>query len=208
MNSIGLFPLGVVLFPESSIQLHIFEDRYKNLINDCMNNNIVFGVNLTISSKIQNVGCTARVTKLLHKYPDGSMDIIVKGISRYHLIDYKRGIRQYLTGDIQYDEDNREYPKSDLLNGCIEIYNMIADEVKSMKIDKIDTNQLFTKTPSYFIAQKAGLTSEQKYKLLESDSENDRLKYLLDHLKRIEPVLRESEYINQIIKYDGYLKEF
>jgi ATP-dependent Lon protease len=208
MQHLGLFPLGIVLFPESAITMHIFEERYKNLIIDSLENNHDFGINLSITSVIQKIGCTASVIEVLKHYSDGNMDIVVKGGKRFNLVNYKVGKRLYYEGDVEFFEDSDAYPDGNLVEKCIKIYNEIAEQIKSLKMDKVDLNKFFTRQPSFYFAQKSGLTNEQKYRLLETKSENLRLRYLLEHLKKIEPMLKENEYINMITKNDGYTKTF
>jgi len=89
---------------------------------------------------------------------------------------------------------------------CTDIFNEVASKIKSVKIDKINPDQLVTKKPSFLIAQKSGLSPEQKQALLEIRSEDTRLDYLIKHLKRLTPMIMQSETINQIIKNDGYIK--
>lgn len=201
-----IFPLGIVLFPESVIQLHIFEPKYKNMVNDCIASNSDFGINLILSSKIKKIGCTARIVEILKKYPDGKLDILVRGIKKYILKDSKLSDRQYLLGNVEYLDENFDYPEPNLLDECVQLYNSIAEEIKSLHLDKVNVSMFYSLTPSYFFAQKAGLSREQKYHLLKLENENLRLKYLLEHLKEVEPMLREVETIQKLIKNDGYEK--
>lgn len=205
---LGIFPLGLVIFPESVIQLHIFEQKYKNLINDCLDKDSQFGVNIILASKIQKVGCLVKIVEILKRYPDDKMDILVRGISKYLITSQKVSNREYLEANVEFLEDKPEYPDSTMIEDCVNLYNSIAKEIKSLKLDTIDSSIFFTLSPSYFFAQKAGLTNEQKYYLLQLNSEKDRLKFIYDHLSQIEPYLRETEIIEQIIKSDGYGKAF
>lgn len=205
---LGIFPLGLVIFPESVIQLHIFEQKYKNLINDCLDKDSQFGVNIILASKIQKVGCLVKIVEILKRYPDDKMDILVRGISKYLITSQKVSNREYLEANVEFLEDKPEYPDSTMIEDCVNLYNSIAKEIKSLKLDTIDSSIFFTLSPSYFFAQKAGLTNEQKYYLLQLNSEKDRLKFIYDHLSQIEPYLRETEIIERIIKSDGYGKAF
>ena len=74
-----LFPLQVVLFPRTALPLHIFEERYKQMIADVQRGHTEFGVVLAGEKGIVNTGCTATVEKVLKKYPDGRMDLITSG---------------------------------------------------------------------------------------------------------------------------------
>lgn len=206
MDNIGIFFLNAVLFPETALPLHIFEPRYKNLINDSFNTDTEFGITFSKSDKIHKYGCSAKVTKILTKYPDGKLDIVIKGIKRYYLLDYKLGNNLYFIGDVQFIDSQMDYPDVNLLIECVDIYNKIAEKVKSIKIEKININSLFTLSPSFTLAQKSGLTLDQKYQLLELDNENERLSFLIKHLSYIEPLMDTEAYSDLIIKNDGYLK--
>ena len=201
-----LFPLGVVLFPESSIQLSVFEQRYKNLVNDCLADGSVFGISPVLSDEIQDIGCTAKIVNKLKYSSDGKMNILVQGINKFTLKNTKLSPGDYLMADIDYIDESSEYPDIDLLEECVRLYNIIADEVKSLHLKKVNAAMFFSMTPSYFIVQKAGLTLYQKYHLLQLHSENERLKYLVEHLKKTEPMLKETNTIQRLIKNDGYAK--
>lgn len=206
MKTLGLFPLNIVLFPESAYPLHIFEDRYKILINDCYDNSLPFGINFINSKGMNHIGCSAIVSDIFKRYPDGRLDVLVAGIQRYKIINMKDGITPYYTAEIEYFND--DFPNYNIvkLYECTDIFNEVASKIKSVKIDKINPDQLKTKMPSFLIAQKSGLSAEQKQALIEIRSENSRLDYLIKHLKRLTPMIMQSETINQIIKNDGYVK--
>lgn len=204
MEKIGLFPLSIVLFPDSVYPLHIFEERYKKLIGLSINHLSEFGINLVTSAKIFEVGTTASVSDVLRTYEDGKLDILVRGIRRYKLHQVLKGDEPYQIGEIEYFDDVDEEFDSEIFRKCVHQYNDITEIVKTVNIDKMDPDALAMNCPSYFIAQKSGLTNIQKQKLLEINSENERLSFLNEHLKMIVPMLKESEYIATIIKNDGY----
>ena len=206
MKNIGIFPLSLVLFPESHYPLHIFEERYKNLIHDCLNLNVAFGITLSIESKIYDIGCTAKVVEIIREYEDGKMDVIVYGEKRFVMKKMKVGSRLYSEGEIEYFDDDNENEIADLalLHECIDYYNKISEMVRSFEIKKIDPDNIETKYFSYLIAQKAGMSLKQKQELLEIKSENKRLGILAKHLKEMLPMLKNAEKVNQLIKNDGY----
>src|SRR5215467_12555371 len=78
-----LFPLQVVLLPGTELPLHIFEDRYKEMIGEVIRDRLEFGVVLASDKGIVNTGCTATIDKLLREYPDGRMDILAHGLRRF-----------------------------------------------------------------------------------------------------------------------------
>lgn len=102
-----LFPLNVVLFPRSPLPLHIFEDRYKEMIGDVVKNHTEFGVVLAREQGIVNVGCTATVEKIYKRYPDGRMDIGTLGRRRFELLLLNEE-KSYLRGPVQFFDDTEE----------------------------------------------------------------------------------------------------
>jgi Lon protease-like protein len=82
---IPLFPLEVVLFPEAALPLHIFEDRYKEMVNVCLTEKVGFGVVCAQREGLAVVGCTAEIIRVLERYPDGRMDILCQGAKRFEI---------------------------------------------------------------------------------------------------------------------------
>lgn len=204
MIKIGLFPLGIVLLPESSIPLHIFEERYKTLINDCNEKGSVFGINLVNSIDMNEVGCTAKIEKILKRYPDGKIDLIITGIQRYKIINFSEGDKPYYIGEVEYYDDEVNEYEYVLFQEAAEHFNKIVTGISTIKIDPIYPEKVTSQKPSFIIAQKSGLSIDQRQQLLEMKSEDERLEYLIEHLKTMMPVIKESEIINKIIKNDGY----
>jgi Lon protease-like protein len=206
MIKVGLFPLNLILFPESVYPLHIFEDRYKQLINDCFSGQVEFGINYINSKGINEIGCTALVSQIVKKYTDGKMDIVVQGVSRYRLLNLNEGEKLYYVAEIEPFADDDFGIDQKLLDEAARLFNKIADGITSLKIDKIDPKKINVSYPSFLIAQKAGLTPEQKQSLLAIRSENLRLETLTKHLRKIQPLIKKAEVISNIVKNDGYLQ--
>jgi len=206
MKTIGLFPLRLVLFPESAYPLHIFEERYKALISRCIKERSHFGINFMSNDGMKEIGCSATITDVMRQYPDGRMDIIVAGVRRYKIESFSDGPDKYYIGRVNYFDDEDRKIDASLLKKCIELYNRIAELITTIQIDKITPEELTTQYPSFYLAQKSGLTIEQRQKLLESLSENVRLRYLYEHYKRLFPSIKNMDDIQRIIKNDGYLK--
>lgn len=82
---IPLFPLNVVLFPGAPLPLHIFEDRYKEMIGECLLRSEEFGVVQARRHGLAIVGCTASILNVMHRYPDGRMDILCRGERRFEI---------------------------------------------------------------------------------------------------------------------------
>src|ERR1035441_1824149 len=105
-----LFPLHVVVFPRTRLPLHIFEDRYKEMVGDALRENSEFGIVLAKDDGIVNAGCTVVVEKVLKNYPDGKMDILTCGRRRFELVMLDEE-KEYLRGEVQFfDDEDAEEP--------------------------------------------------------------------------------------------------
>lgn len=206
MDNLYVFPLKLVIFPESNYPLHIFEEKYIKLVNRSIDNSEPFGVSLMTGRKLYDVGCGVVVTQLLNKFDDGKMDIIVGGVSRYKIKDYKYNETGLVEARAEFFEDISEPINYANLKVCVDYYNQIAEALETIKIPPLRMEEINTKKPSFLIAQKAGLTLLQRQKLLESNSENKRLKTISSHLEKMIPLLKEAEIATQIIRNDGYFK--
>ena len=157
---IGIFPLNLVIFPESIYPLHIFEDGYKNLINTCMAEKSEFGIILTNGSDMAEYGCTARVYSVIRKYPDGKMDVNVIGCNRFKLQDYAVGENLYIEANVELVKDTEEDTDDKLLDSCLELYNSITNKIPVFRVQQTAKEELVGKYASYFFAQKVGTTNE------------------------------------------------
>jgi Lon protease-like protein len=206
MNKIGLFPLGIVLFPGSSYPLYIFEERYKKLINECWEEQKSFGITLLTPKKMSSIGCMTFVTDIMNIKTNGNLEILVTGKNRFKINNIIDGEQPYLVGEIEQYEDLDKEIDENLLYETIELYNEIAIKVKNFKIPQIQIDNIGTyPLPSFFIAQKSGLSLVEKQELLEMRSENSRLKKLKTHLQVLSPLIEKAEGIETLSRNDGYL---
>jgi Lon protease-like protein len=205
MDKIGLFPLNMVLFPESVISLHIFEERYKRLINDAIKSNIPFGINLS-TPKLHDIGCTAEVTKMIRRYEDGKMDVMITGLKRFRLLHFKEGESMYYIAEVSYFDDELTNIDKYLITECVDKYNNIISTIGDINLEKIEVSKLDTAIPSFYLAQKSGFTLEQRQVLLEMTSENMRLEMIRYHLNKVLPIAKEAELIRKLIQNDGYFQ--
>src|ERR1051325_7621285 len=106
-----LFPLSLVVFPRTRLPLHIFEERYKEMIGDAIRDESEFGIVLAKKDGIVNAGCTVKVEKVMQMYPDGRMDIMARGERRFELEGLNEE-KDYLRADVNFfdHEDFKEAP--------------------------------------------------------------------------------------------------
>jgi ATP-dependent Lon protease len=100
-----LFPLQLVVFPGSAVPLHIFEDRYKEMVGEAMAAGTEFGIVMAKDGGIMNTGCTVLVESVVKQYPDGRMDIVGRGQRRF-LIRSLDQEKEYLRGEVDYFNDD------------------------------------------------------------------------------------------------------
>src|ERR687897_313859 len=104
-----LFPLGLVLLPGETVPLHIFEERYKLMIGECLDEEREFGIIWLADDGLRDVGCGARITQVLERFDDGRMNVLVEGTTPFRL-ERRIGDLDYPAGDVELLEDT---PDSD-----------------------------------------------------------------------------------------------
>ncbi|MDZ7623908.1 MAG: LON peptidase substrate-binding domain-containing protein [Ignavibacteriaceae bacterium] len=207
MNNIPLFPLQLVVFPNSKYPLHIFEERYKLLINKCLGNTTGFGIVSKIGDTISEVGVYVEIAKVVKIYESGELDIVVAGKWRFKRMDLEMHTDGYYLSDVSRIKDNDS--EGDL---NFNLFFTLKQRVQEMlKLVNFNVNQGFwdnlekTNLKSFKIAEKSGLSILQQQELLTIQSENKRLSYLLDHFEKLEAKLEENKMMREIILGDGYL---
>ena len=102
---IPLFPLHVVVFPRTRLPLHIFEERYKELVSDAIRDGSEFGVVLAQENGLVNTGCTVLVEKVLEMYPDGRMDVLTRGQRRFEILELNQE-KAFLQAEVRFFDDD------------------------------------------------------------------------------------------------------
>jgi Lon protease-like protein len=204
IKNLPLFPLSVVLFPESFIKIHIFEEKYKTLFKDINSSDQLFGVSLSIEDKIYNIGCIAKIVNVLMVYEDGSVDVVVEGTQKFRLNSLINEEKPYLVGNIEYIEDIIEPFHLELQKETISLYEELIKVIYRGKIDSTRSVKS-VKNISYKVAEKIGMTFLERQNLLEMISETERLKNIFEYLKNIIPRLENFNVMQSIVRNDGYM---
>jgi Lon protease-like protein len=199
-----LFPLNVVLFPEAHLPLHIFEERYRTLIGECLAQRSEFGINLAHEQRVADVGCTARVVRTVHRYDDGRMDIVVEGHRRYRVLRFEPDTRPYAVGTVAILDAPPGEVDASLLCETRDLYNRLIAVVYRGSMEELAPDDRRS-GPAFLMAQKAGLDLAARQALLEQDSENARLRMLHAYLTDVVPRLSRLDEIERIIGSDGYI---
>jgi Lon protease-like protein len=203
---IPLFPLGVVLLPEMILPLHIFEERYKQMIGRCLDRNEEFGIVYFNGEGIEEVGCTAEILEVLKRYDDGRMDIITRGQKRFAVISVSES-ETYMQAKIVYLADEAEEETEDFERlaheGLIlleELDMLMGKEEEYSESEVLDFRQI-----SFLIPSHSGFTPDEKQKFLEMTSIHRRLEKGVQALERILERTRITQDIERIIGGNGNL---
>jgi ATP-dependent Lon protease len=203
---IPLFPLGVVLFPEVLLPLHIFEERYKEMIRECLEEDRAFGVVYYNGEEMKSKGCTARIIRLLRQYPDGRMDILTQGERRFEIEDLYEE-RAYMESSVHFfdDQEERETEATEALaREGLDLLMQIED-IASKQIAHDLGDKIGLKVASYLVASCEGFTAEEKQAFLEMTSSRDRLEKGVRSLRRILERVELTKQIKQIISGNGHV---
>ena len=104
---VPLFPLDVVLFPGTPLPLHIFEERYKEMVRECRTEQTSFGVVRAQREGLAVIGCMAKIVRILHEYEDGRLDILCEGGERFE-IELLDNSLDFLQTEVDFFTDDGE----------------------------------------------------------------------------------------------------
>jgi Lon protease-like protein len=168
VDEIGLFPLPIVLLPGEYVPLHIFELRYKELIGECLDAGLELGLVFSDNEGMRTIGTRAVPARVLRRYPDGRLDIVIKGQLRFRVMKLTEG-RSFPTAKAQGFHDENDAPSEEEVKSCIEaLAGFLAatgGDPRAARPDSI----------SFAIAARAPFPPEVKQQLLEMTSERARL---------------------------------
>jgi Lon protease-like protein len=176
---IGLFPLGVSLVPGERLPLHIFEERYKDLVADCRERGASFALLYADDKGAREIGCTAAVVEVVERFDDGRMNIVVEGGEVVRVVEMTRG-RSYMTAVVEpaADDPDGDAPPEQVA-AAQELYRRVAE------LSGADPALDPAGRPlSYAIAARIEFPAAEKQDLLELRSEAGRLAALTALLQR------------------------
>ena len=196
MAELGLFPLEIVLLPGERVPLHIFEERYKELIGECLDSSGEFGLLLADDRGVRETGTRARVVDVLERFEDGRLNIVVRGGERFRLLGLTSG-RSFQTGEVEPVPDEVETPSAADVELVRTLYHRVA-EIAGAEADDLDDEQL-----SFAVAARVDFGVEMKQRLLELTSETARLRLLQRLLETAAEALKRVEERRQRAEGNG-----
>lgn len=166
-----LFPLGLVLLPQELVPLHIFEERYKLMIGQCLEGDSEFGIVWLADDGLRDIGCTARITHVVERFDDGRMNIVVEGGQPFRLLQRIEDL-PYPAGDVELLEDFDPDADPELAERARGRYAELVERATEETPDADEIASL----DAYGMAATVEHPPEAKQALLELRAENDRLR--------------------------------
>jgi Lon protease-like protein len=186
-----LFPLGLVLLPQELVPLHIFEERYKLMIGECLEEGREFGILWLSDDGLKQVGCSARITRVLERFDDGRMNILVEGAEPFRLLRRIEDL-PYPAGDVELLGDVDAGDATAAERARVR-YADLVEEVTEKRPAADELSRL----DAYGMAATLDVALEAKQQLLELRSERGRLERLdslfAEALERIRLAERAAE---------------
>ncbi len=197
---IPLFPLRVVVFPRTPLPLPIFEERYKEMTGNAIRDHSDIGIVLAKEEGIVNAGCTVRIEKLLHTYPDGRMDLLTRGQDRFEILDVNQE-KSYLQATVEFfDDDDIAATPADLRDRALANYNALRELTRADDQGAADLND-----PQLSFQLEQILPDLDFMHALQRDrSETGRLKQLNQYLEQYIPRQRTIERVRAVAPTNGF----
>ena len=205
MQLYPLFPLELVVYPLEELNLHIFEPRYRQLINDCEQHKELFGIPTFRKGSTLDYGTLVKIVKIEKQYPDGRMDIRTEGVQTFRLKKYLEVHPGKLYPGGELDLIDLELDRDELM--CFDIKEKLLELYSFMSITSIPSalnNDLFYTTQ---VAHKVGFNKDQEYHFLKIPTERERQEYMLNHLHALIPIARNMEEMRKKIQLNGHFKD-
>lgn len=203
-NFIPIFPLGIVVYPGEKLNLHIFEPRYKQLINECYHQKKLFGIPTVINNKLKEFGSLVEITELTKIYDNGEMDIKTKGIRAFRILELIKEVpdKLYSGAIVSYPETYEQ--------GSPEIMRRLMASIRELH-RLLNVTKDFKKEDSsltvYEVAHHLGFSIEEEYELLQLHDERQRQEYLKRHLANAIKLINGMEQLKEKIMLNGHFKD-
>lgn len=215
VSELPLFPLSIVLFPGVPLPLHIFEPRYRQMLEDIQAGDSLFGLSYFDPSsssrempQVGSIGCVARVTDS-QAFPDGRSNILTVGLIRYRIEEYVERGNPYLVARISYFEDEEENSEAlhESSREVAETFTRIARAVRIINDERANLPDIVDTEPerlSFLVAAAMEVEADVKQEMLELRSTSERLRRLRDILARAVSGYEERARVHELAKRNGH----
>ena len=202
-NFIPIFPLGIVVYPGEQLNLHIFEPRYKQLIQECFAEKKLFGIPSVIDKRMQDYGTLVSITEITKVDENGEMDIKTRGDKVFRVLEVIREVpdKLYSGAIVNYPPNNEK--------GSVEVMRKVVNSIRELfrmlKVEK-EFNKPDEELSTYDIAHHVGMSLQEEYELLGLMHERQRQEYLKRHLTHVIPLVAQMESLKEKVKLNGHFK--
>jgi Lon protease-like protein len=185
-----LFPLGIVALPGELIPLHIFEERFKTMMNECLREEREFGIVWLSEDGLREIGCACEIDRVLERMEDGRMNLLARGTRPFRVLERQSHLA-YPAGVIEFVEDRRDTIDPELMRGAHEAYAELVKRATDRTPDEEELGQM----SAYAMAATVDFGLDAKQGLLDLRSENARLR-LVTRLFRA--AIKRLEFVEQV----------
>ncbi len=173
-----LFPLGIVALPTESVPLHIFEERYRTMIEQCLqaepgSPEREFGIVWLSDEELKRVGCACEIERVLERMDDGRLTILVRGTRVFRLLRRQDGL-PYPAGVVEFLSEPKEAPDRELARDAHTLYAELVEQATDRTLSEEELGAM----DAYGMAATVDFGTDAKQELLELRSENARLRLL------------------------------
>lgn len=198
---VPLFPLDVVLFPGTPLPLHIFEERYKEMIGECLADQSPFGVVRAQREGLAVIGCMARIVRVLHEYDDQRLDILCVGNDRFE-IELLDNSRDFLQAEVDFFSDDGQESTRQMREECIALHFEVL-ELAGMEHQPshIDLDMPIAFQLAWALPADLGF----KQQLLGLRSDEERTRRLCDFYETMLPKLRMGAQTGKVAQGNGHI---
>ncbi len=199
-----IFPLSTVIYPGQLLNLHIFEPRYKQLIEECSAAGKTFGIPSVFTEVLNEYGTEMEILEVSKTYENGEMDIKTRGVKIFRIIEVLREVPDKLySAAVVYEMEHLPYdtekPNPTLIDLLDRLHAVLGTNFKIS--DKYE-NPL-----SFDLVQYAALTPEDQYRLLTATSEKARQWFIIEHLQKLIPSIEQTEKVKSKIQMNGHFRK-
>lgn len=200
VSLLPLFPLDLVLFPGTSLPLHIFEPRYREMISECLDQKKAFGVVRAKEEGVAEIGCTAEIITVAKKYPDGRMDIVTEGRERFEVMQVNQE-RSFLQAEVLYLQDEPETATAAEMTHALKL----RDEIVDLAGSPASGSGIEGIQASFNLVGPLPLDLDFKQTLLGMKSEAERVQAVISYLETILPNLRRTVRVREKAGGNGHV---
>ncbi len=183
--------------------MHVFEERYKQMVNECLDESSEFGMVLADESGTRKVGCTAKIVELVRRYDDGRMVILVEGSRRFRLNNIMTG-KPYYVGEVEYLEDGPEEDVSALAEECVALLERVVEAATEGSVG-IEIEPPY-RNLSFAIAGRVEFEPDTRQQILELTSERERLEKVKELLAAAAERLERERQAREKAQTNGHLR--